>query len=105
MSRNFYLSLHQPNEREDARSVASYMCVQEFLLFSNFPSVIPVILILFFTLCRAQFETRAQFDAATRVRLGVPFGPILNLIDARSIPIIGAQLGSLLREVFSMLGS
>jgi len=43
---------------------------------------------------RAQFETRVQFDAATRLRSGVPFGSILNLIDARSIPIIGARFPS-----------
>lgn len=71
-------------------SVASYISrILQF--YSQFSSIIWLFLFYFSRLYRTQFETRVQFDAATRLRSDIPFGPILNLIDARSISIIGAR--------------
>jgi len=75
----------------EGHSQRCFLYIQDSTILFQVLSIISLFLFYFSRLYHAQFETRVQFDAATRLRSDVPFGPILNLIDARSISIIGAR--------------
>jgi len=75
----------------EGHSQRCFLYIQDSTILLQVLSIISLFLFYFSRLYHAQFETRVQFDAATRLRSDVPFGPILNLIDARSISIIGAR--------------